>query len=264
MHYHQELQTKIAELTTAAEKITSYNTTSTEKLLLLQQEIHLHDQVIQTQHKNINTQPADTFAFLCSTNAHYQELVQSKIALEKELQTHPYNPQEYAQQQKIISDIEVQYTEYESLRKEVAQQDNRKKTIHELCITIKKLKQDKVELEKQLDELDNLTAKLAILQEEESQLKNNLAIVRDKKDLLLQSQGSIENQQKQLEKVKVDYEVEQKNIIMLDGTIEDYQTISTATGKDGIQALLIEEAIPEIEQEANQLLSQLTNNQAQV
>ena len=44
----------------------------------------------------------------------------------------------------------------------------------------------------------------------------------------------------------------------------DYQAIAVATSKDGIQALLIEEAIPEIEQEANHLLSKLTDNQAQL
>ena len=35
-------------------------------------------------------------------------------------------------------------------------------------------------------------------------------------------------------------------------------------GKDGIQAFLIEQAIPEIEQEANFLLSRLTDNKSQV
>lgn len=34
--------------------------------------------------------------------------------------------------------------------------------------------------------------------------------------------------------------------------------------KDGIQALLIEEAIPELEAEANSLLSKLTNNSAHI
>jgi DNA repair protein SbcC/Rad50 len=34
--------------------------------------------------------------------------------------------------------------------------------------------------------------------------------------------------------------------------------------KDGIQALLIEDAIPEIENEANELLSKLTDNQSQI
>jgi len=52
--------------------------------------------------------------------------------------------------------------------------------------------------------------------------------------------------------------------VQVDETLSDYQAISMATGKDGIQALLIEEAIPEIEQEANDILSRLTNNQAQI
>jgi len=38
--------------------------------------------------------------------------------------------------------------------------------------------------------------------------------------------------------------------------------LATALGKDGIQALLIEDALPEIEQEANALLSKLTDNQS--
>ena len=46
--------------------------------------------------------------------------------------------------------------------------------------------------------------------------------------------------------------------------LEDYQSIAQALGKDGIQALLIEDAIPEIEHEANQLLARLTDNQAQI
>ena len=43
---------------------------------------------------------------------------------------------------------------------------------------------------------------------------------------------------------------------------EEYNAIAVALSKDGIQALLIEDAIPEIEQEANHLLSRLTDNQA--
>jgi exonuclease SbcC len=80
----------------------------------------------------------------------------------------------------------------------------------------------------------------------------------------LHTKGSIENQHKHLAKIKDEFQQEQTNIAQFDGIIDDYQTIATATGKDGIQALLIEEAIPEIEQEANFLLSRLTNNQAQI
>ena len=45
---------------------------------------------------------------------------------------------------------------------------------------------------------------------------------------------------------------------------QDYKLLVGAFGKDGIQALLIEDAIPEIEQEANYLLGRLTDNQAQL
>lgn len=43
-----------------------------------------------------------------------------------------------------------------------------------------------------------------------------------------------------------------------------YRELTTAFGKDGIQALIIEQAIPEIEEEANRILSRLTGNRTQI
>ena len=43
-----------------------------------------------------------------------------------------------------------------------------------------------------------------------------------------------------------------------------YSALATAFGKEGIQALIIENAVPEIEEEANLLLSRLTNNRTQI
>ena len=43
-----------------------------------------------------------------------------------------------------------------------------------------------------------------------------------------------------------------------------YEALTTAFGKDGIPALIIENAIPEIESEANQILSRLTANRTHV
>jgi len=53
-------------------------------------------------------------------------------------------------------------------------------------------------------------------------------------------------------------------IVALEHVIADYHDIATASGKDGIQALIIEEALPEIEHETNNLLSKLTNNTSHV
>jgi exonuclease SbcC len=46
--------------------------------------------------------------------------------------------------------------------------------------------------------------------------------------------------------------------------LRDYKNIFQMLGKDGLQALLIEEAIPELEFEANQLLARLTDNQCHI
>jgi exonuclease SbcC len=67
-----------------------------------------------------------------------------------------------------------------------------------------------------------------------------------------------------LQKVAEEYAIEQKKIDTYDSIIADYNAIAYATSKDGIQALLIEEALPEIEQEANRLLSKLTHNNAHI
>ena len=43
-----------------------------------------------------------------------------------------------------------------------------------------------------------------------------------------------------------------------------YQRLDDAFGKDGIQALIIENAVPQIEKEANAILAQLTDNRIQI
>lgn len=67
-----------------------------------------------------------------------------------------------------------------------------------------------------------------------------------------------------IEKIKSEQEVKKERLLKLDQETEDYQTLATAFSKNGIQALLIEEAIPEIEHEANTILARLTDNQAQI
>ena len=74
----------------------------------------------------------------------------------------------------------------------------------------------------------------------------------------------MEQQLAHLKKLQLEHAQQQKSITSLTQEIDDHQEISQALSKNGIQALLIEDAIPEIEQEANDLLSRLTDNQATI
>ncbi len=64
--------------------------------------------------------------------------------------------------------------------------------------------------------------------------------------------------------IEKEINTQQSLLTTLTNDYHDYLTLGQALGKDGIQALLIEEAIPEIEHEANILLAKLTNNQAYI
>jgi exonuclease SbcC len=194
----------------------------------------------------------------------YQLLITQKQLREKQLRDHVYRENDYKKDQEQLKLIESQLTDYETLQKDVMQQEHRKKDIHKLCTSLKQLNHELSTIEKKRAALGNLDEHLRALQEQEKNLETHYSTLKTTKELFLQAKGSIENQQQHLIKIKFEFEQEQTKITQLDAIIEDYQTIAHATGKDGIQALLIEEAIPEIEQEANYLLSRLTNNQAQI
>lgn len=100
--------------------------------------------------------------------------------------------------------------------------------------------------------------------DKENEIQNSLNNLLKQKEILLQEQGSLENEKSKLEQLMVECDKNKKELFSLEESIEDYKTISIALSKDGIQALLIEEAIPEIENEANDLLAKLTDNQAQI
>ena len=80
----------------------------------------------------------------------------------------------------------------------------------------------------------------------------------------MQQKGSLENELRRFEKLKKENKNRKTEIENFNNKINEYQTLANVFGKDGIQALLIEDAIPEIEKEANDLLSRLTDNKAQI
>jgi exonuclease SbcC len=95
-------------------------------------------------------------------------------------------------------------------------------------------------------------------------LARELELLRTQREEQMIEEGKLKNHYELLqEKQNQKREIEQ-SLISVQNQLETYQTVIGALGKDGIQALMIEEALPEIEHEANQLLAKLTDNQAYV
>lgn len=99
-------------------------------------------------------------------------------------------------------------------------------------------------------ELEAKTGELAANQLEREALGKRLAVIESTIERLNKDLGEFIAQKKQLEDCKKE--------------IDDYLFLAEAFGKKGIQAVIIENAIPEIETESNRILSRLTENKMHV
>jgi len=124
-------------------------------------------------------------------------------------------------------------------------------------LNLKDLEKKKEKIRIELKELPFLKEKLA--QEEQvlnsaQTLKNNILEERGGHQSKIDQCLKLEKEKKEISK-ELKKSKKEQNI---------YEKLIVAFGKNGIQALIIENALPEIEEEANNLLAKLTNNSTQI
>jgi exonuclease SbcC len=95
-------------------------------------------------------------------------------------------------------------------------------------------------------------------------LEQQLAIRRRELDEKISKLGRLEQLAHQLATQQAQYEQQQEQLQASKQQHRVYQELSQAFGKNGIQALMIENVLPQLEAETNQLLSRLSANQLHV
>lgn len=194
----------------------------------------------------------------------YQE-VQTKltnvIAQGKELS---YDQSYHTKLQQEYKTIETTLHNLADLQHNVTLQHERKAqvaTLHKQIDTLQteyQAQQDKIALlQPTAQEKIELNLQLAAIESE-------LTALHQQQMLILQAQGSLQTQQTKQEKLGIEQKSLKEQTTATQQEIILFQTIIKTVSKDGVQALLIEQAIPEIEAEANFLLAELTNNQTQI
>ena len=175
-----------------------------------------------------------------------------------------FDKQEHKDIQVQLQDVEKLLEQLEKIRPELDQQLSRKNLLERALYELRSLKKQNIELIAQLAQKNCHHEHEQALISAITEHQKELSTLTNQKDASAQNIGSHENELQRIKKLTTD---QQQNIVklrILDNEIEDYQTISQSLSKNGIQALLIEEAIPEIEAEANAILAKLTDNQAQI
>jgi DNA repair protein SbcC/Rad50 len=87
---------------------------------------------------------------------------------------------------------------------------------------------------------------------------------RQQLDELISSSGRLQQSLTQIDNLKVQHDDTGKQLKEFEKQYRIYQELTQAFGKNGIQALTIENILPQLEAEANQILARLTGNQFHV
>jgi DNA repair protein SbcC/Rad50 len=157
--------------------------------------------------------------------------------------------------------IQLQYQELQQAQQIFPQLDEKLQqlqTSHQEKLTDRASAQ--LEIERISTEIANIidpTAKIQSLEQQLTELRQQL-------DSHLSNLGGLERQLTELANIQTKLSSQQQQLQSSKQQQRIYEELSKAFGKNGIQALIIENVLPQLEVEANQILSRLSNNQLHV
>ncbi|HLP87073.1 MAG TPA: SMC family ATPase [Nostocaceae cyanobacterium] len=123
---------------------------------------------------------------------------------------------------------------------------------------------EKQNLSKQIDQIVEQLASSANPLSEIQALEQKMSIRRRELDEKIGKLGRLQQLVLQLSHLQTEYEQQQEQLQNCKKQYRVYQELAHAFGKKGIQALMIENVLPQLEAETNQLLSRLSANQLHV
>ncbi len=112
-------------------------------------------------------------------------------------------------------------------------------------------------MNQQLQQHPEPTARISAIEQQISRRRQQL-------DQHLGSLGRLQQQQQNLEALQVQLVAQKEQMQVAKRQYRVYQELGQAFGKNGIQALMIENVLPQLEAETNQILSRLSANQLHV
>lgn len=184
--------------------------------------------------------------------------------LKLEMESIDYKSDLHAKIKLEIQPLNIYEDENQRLQKSISSITPVREQIESLKIDIERINKSIIENKDKIQEIDQL----------QSQLKETNDLLLDyneKKRDITHKQNEINaqiyrNKEKlsNIENLKKEIEESLKKYSYLDKEIELYKDLSEAFGKNGIQSLIIENAIPEIENYANALLSKMTEGRMNI
>ena len=175
-----------------------------------------------------------------------------------------YDPDTHRELRKRLEDLDGIVAQKERLLAARQRREDSEKRIARNQAELASRRQRRIEQEERHRSLRERRDELEGVEQQFEQLAESLHQSRQSRDQLLQRQGALQTECDRCIELASERKELRKKQTESQREFWVYEELDQAFGKDGIQALIIENAIPEIEKEANAILTRLTDNRIQV
>jgi DNA repair protein SbcC/Rad50 len=197
--------------------------------------------------------------------------LQTDSSLRKELRSLEQQIVELGYDRVRHQQIVTELRQSQSIQLQYQEVQQAKQTQPQLCDRINLLQtseaQNLIDRQKSTTEIDRINLEIGKIPDNDRRIltiEQQLAERRQQLDIDLSNLGSLEQQLTQLHNIQSQLRSQQQQLDTYRQQQKIYDELGKAFGKNGIQALVIENILPQLEAESNQILSKLSNNQFHV
>ncbi|MEM6349944.1 MAG: SMC family ATPase [Cyanobacteria bacterium P01_D01_bin.14] len=193
-----------------------------------------------------------------------RSLTQQKTELEQQKARLNYHPDEHHQVRQQLRQQQQWQVRYQALLQAEERQPELTQQLAENTTAIEALVKEVAEINTQLDHLDQRLAALPDPTSQLAELETHIKVNRSHCDTQLAQQGRLEQQLSQLDTDQAlrDQQLREQQSHQHQQRV--YQELAHAFSKNGLQTLMIENLLPQLEAETNHLLGRLSNHQLHV
>ena len=192
------------------------------------------------------------------------EIQQQILSLDRYIAEIGYNLEQHEQVRNEMRRSQFWIARAEKLRSATVQYPQVQQRVNEIASSIavrdrelQAVSAQTSAMNQQLQEYPDPTARISAIEQQMGRRRQQL-------DQHLGSLGRLQQQQQNLETLQVQLVAQKEQMQVAKRQQRVYQELGQAFGKNGIQALMIENVLPQLEAETNQILARLSANQLHV
>ncbi len=192
------------------------------------------------------------------------ELAAGLLDFNQALETLGYNLDQHNQLRSHLKAAQVWQLRYQDLLKAQQQLPQLQDRLENLAHSLQSRLMSLEAVNRECQQLQACLLNTLDTSSEIRQLETQLHQERQRLDQSLSTLGRLQQQRQQQQHLQQDLVQDDRKLNQARQQLRIYQELTQAFGKNGIQALLIENILPQLETLTNQVLTRLTNNQLHV